>query len=759
MMMLRFTSQISLILLVLLCAVTFNRIFCCHERDRSLLLIFKQGVVDPSSRLSSWSTQQDCCEWHGVLCDLSTRRVTNLFLQNQFQNGSESLGGEINLPSLLELEFLQTLDLSFNDFQRISMPSINTSALVHSHLPANFSKLYFLRLSHNDHLRIDNLHWLSRLPSLTSLDLSGIHLPMEKNWVQSLASLHLERLYLRDCQLTSFILSIENANFSSLLFLDLGLNDFRHGLPKWLFNLSSDLYYIDLRQCNVRGQIPDFSAYRNLHILELSNNTLTGSIPDWLGQLARLTGLNLSMNWFHSSIPSSLGNLSTLSYLDISFNQLSGTLPKALEQTYVILGLSHNSIGGDISNLLLTSDFVLMSYNKFEGQLPRISSNVIALDLAYNSFSGSLSSLLCHTESDINSLLYLDTSNNFLSEELPACWSNWPRLSYIYLGSNKLAGEVPPSMGSSLLKLRSLDLHNNSFSGDIPWTFQTCTSLVLINLEGNNFAGTIPIWMQQSVAVLKLRSNQFVGNIPPEICNLSNLIVLDVANNKLSGSIPSCLHNLTSLVSGLLNNALISEGADLPVWVNYPTPYEFKIDLNTKGQELKYEKNLKLVRSIDLSSNKLSGEIPVQLFGLNMLQSLNLSYNHLTGGISERIGEMKFLESLDFSHNSLHGNIPQSLSTLSFLSVLNLSYNYFIGQIPLGTQLQSFDVWSYTGNPELCGAPLQKKCTIERNPNNTIQLLEGNDDDTFLKSLYLGMGVGFAVGFWTSMEAYLFPVL
>ncbi|XP_028751948.1 receptor-like protein EIX2 [Neltuma alba] len=124
-----------------------------------------------------------------------------------------------------------------------------------------------------------------------------------------------------------------------------------------------------------------------------------------------------------------------------------------------------------------------------------------------------------------------------------------------------------------------------------------------------------------------------------------------------------------------------------------------------------------------------------------------ISNNHselLRGEIPEQIGEMKDLESLDLSHNNLHGNIPQGMSGLSFLDVLNLSYNHFSGQIPLGTQLQSFDAWSYAGNPDLCGPPLQKNCTI---PDNT-EKVEENEDDGFLKSLYLGMGVGFAVGFW-----------
>ncbi|KAI9092769.1 hypothetical protein K1719_027566 [Acacia pycnantha] len=521
--------------------------------------MFKQGVVDPSNRLSSWSSLQDCCpHWEGVSCN-ENNRVVGLDLESS--NNSETLRGEINLSSLLSLDFLERLYLGDNDFERISMPSINNSVATHTHLlPNSSSKLLVLSLSYNIHLRIDNLHYfLSQLPSLTSLDLSGIHLPSATNWVQLLASLPLEILLLQDY---------------------------------------------------------------------------------------------------------------------ISFNDLSGTLPK-------ILGQNESYASNDGLE-------IFMSFNKFKGQLPRVS-NVHVLDLSHNSFSGPLSSLLCHrSETDVHALQYLDLSNNYLTQELPDCWSNWTKLSDICLGNNQLVGQVPLAMGSSLQYLSALDLQNNGFSGDMPWTFHKCSSLVLINLEGNNFSGSIQIWMPQNVSVVKLRSNQFTGTIPPQLCTLSKLIVLDLANNKLSGSIPHCLSNIASFSSVLDESDLL----------------------------------------------------------LDVLSDLPLDEPYRGGEIPEYIGEMKDLESLDFSHNHLHGNIPRSMSSLSFLSVLNLSYNNFSGQIPLGTQLQGFDAWSYTGNLELCGPPLQKNCTPPEKPDIREQVEGDDDDDGFLKSLYLGMGVGFAVGFW-----------
>jgi len=50
-----------------------------------------------------------------------------------------------------------------------------------------------------------------------------------------------------------------------------------------------------------------------------------------------------------------------------------------------------------------------------------------------------------------------------------------------------------------------------------------------------------------------------------------------------------------------------------------------------KGREREYQSILALVKSIDLSSNKLVGTIPREILKLDGLISLNLSRNLLTG--------------------------------------------------------------------------------------------------------------------------------
>ncbi|XP_048438562.1 receptor-like protein EIX2 [Pyrus x bretschneideri] len=104
----------------------------CIDEERQALLIFKQHLVDPSGRLSSWMGH-DCCRWEGISCNNSTGRVVKMDLRDPYPytqydiEWSESahersrLRGKIN-ASLLSLKHLNYLDLSDNDFQGNQIP-------------------------------------------------------------------------------------------------------------------------------------------------------------------------------------------------------------------------------------------------------------------------------------------------------------------------------------------------------------------------------------------------------------------------------------------------------------------------------------------------------------------------------------------------------------------------------------------------------------------------------------------------------------
>ncbi|KAK7319557.1 hypothetical protein RJT34_04279 [Clitoria ternatea] len=825
----------------------------CNQNDQHALSNFKQSIKDPSNRFFSWSVEEDCCNWSGVVCNNITGRITELHLPCTFTDfhdhenvASKCLGGEINFSHLFQLEFLSYLDLSWNDFVAIHFESIHAPTKNHS--PSNFSNLLYLDLSENFNLHMDNLRWVSRFSSLKYLNLSSLQLYGETLWLQRLTMLpSLTELKLEGCQLNGINPSLGYVNFTSLSVLDISDNLFGSEIPKWLFNLSSKISYLDLSNSDFRGKIPaTMLNFQHLKSLILSGNKLDGPIPEWMEQFRYLEQLDLSRNNLSGPILATIGNLSSLTFLDISSNRLNGDLPTSLgqlskletlwigdnslsgnlyEQNFIklyslkslrldstsfafdfgtnwvppfqlddismrkckvgpqfplwlytqrslnyldisssglsfkvhdkfygfitqieYLFLSNNSISGDISNTLITSTSIDLNSNNFTGRLPRLSSKVVFFNIANNNFSGPIYPTLCKNVTGKHKLAVLDVSHNLLSGEFPDCWTHWPSLLHVNLEGNNLYGQMSESLGT-LTKLESLRLRHNFLSGAIPPSLKQC-NLWYLDLSFNDFTGNVPSFVSRSknMAFL-LRSNKFSGSIPTQICEFSNLFALDLADNRLSGPIPHCLNNITAMVTNnVYDSSLFIEyyySWDLAVFL--VTSYLQDLPLFVKSQESNYWNLFSLVRIVDLSSNELSGCIPPELFGLITLQSLNLSHNRLAGKIPTGIGHMKFLESLDLSGNLLSGEIPQSISNLSFLNHLNLSHNNLHGRIPLGTQLQSFEASAYTGNPDLCGSPLPKNCTLEEKKHNGP--MESKDND-FTNSFRTGIGIGFASAFW-----------
>ncbi|KAL5765980.1 hypothetical protein ACOSP7_016597 [Xanthoceras sorbifolium] len=59
---------------------------------------------------------------------------------------------------------------------------------------------------------------------------------------------------------------------------------------------------------DLSGPLPDFSSMDALEIIDLHNNSLSGSVPDFLGTLPSLKQLNLADNEFSGPIPTSLSS-------------------------------------------------------------------------------------------------------------------------------------------------------------------------------------------------------------------------------------------------------------------------------------------------------------------------------------------------------------------------------------------------------------------------------------------------------------------
>jgi Leucine-rich repeat (LRR) protein len=336
------------------------------------------------------------------------------------------------------------------------------------------------------------------------------------------------------------------------------------------------------------------------------------------------------------------------------------------------------------------------------------------------------------------SLQILDLSNNRLTGELPDCWWDLQALQFMDLSNNSFSGEIPAAEPSHNCSLESVHLAGNRFTGVFPPVLRGCDSLATLDIGNNRFFGGIPPWIGTqvpSLRILSLRSNRFTGEIPRELSRLSHLQLLDMANNSLTGQIPVAFGNLTSM----RNPEIVSSIGSLD-----GSNYQDRIDIIWKGQELIFQRTIRLLTGIDLSGNLLSDCIPEELTSLHGLRFLNLSRNHLSCGIPRDIGSLNLLESLDLSWNQLSGAIPLSISALSTLSTFNISNNHLAGRIPSGSQIQTLDDPSiYSNNYGLCGLPL-----IDVPCANTSLASDERNGEGFDQWLCYSVIAGVVFGFW-----------
>ncbi|TXG64033.1 hypothetical protein EZV62_011027 [Acer yangbiense] len=530
------------------------------------------------------------------------------------------------------------------------------------------------------------------LPSVISSSISF------KNSSKTLTHLHLFDNHLPNSSIYSWL-----SNFStSLLDLDLSLNNLQGAIPDYVFLNTTSLLHLDLGYNQIVGPLKYFGNLCSLKTLSLNNNSLTGQLPQLFSYLSgcskhTLETLLLNYNILSGSLPD-FTLFSSLRELQIKGNKLNGSFPKSFGQLshLTILDLDNNNLGGSIPDL---SVFVSLKElhihgNLFNGTFPKSIGKLSKLEL-------------------------LDVSSNFL-EGID--------LSYNNFGASKISFQ-----DQFLCYVRSLSLHlrNNSFVRELPSSLYYCRELRVIDVGHNKFSGKIPVWMDYTLsdlAFLSLRSNQFHGTLPIALCNLVKLQVLDLSLNNITGAIPKCLANLISIAK--------KESLDGATNIFYPFPnlvmlngrkttmYQDHALLGWKGVDSLYKNTLGLVKSIDLSSNKLSRQILEAITSLVGLISLNLLRNTLTGPIPPKLGRFSYLNSLDLSKNLLTGKIPSS------------------------TKLQSFDAPAYMGNPELCGPPLPNKCPEEEPAQNEAIPLHDDKEGFVVEGLYVSIFLGFFTGLW-----------
>ena len=130
-------------------------------------------------------------------------------------------------------------------------------------------------------------------------------------------------------------------------------------------------------------------------------------------------------------------------------------------------------------------------------------------------------------------------------------------------------------------------------------------------------------------------------------------------------------------------------------------------DMGLKGQFPVAIKNCTSLTGLDLSSNKLFGNIPKNISQIiQFVTTLDLSSNNFSGEIPVSLANCTYLNVLKLDHNRLTGQIPAELSLLTRLKQFSVANNLLTGPVPYFGPNSSITADSYANNPGLCGFPL-----------------------------------------------------
>ncbi|XP_017979626.1 PREDICTED: receptor-like protein 12 [Theobroma cacao] len=269
--------------------------------------------------------------------------------------------------------------------------------------------------------------------------------------------------------------------------MDLSMNSFR-GKISGNFHKGCSLRSFSVNHNQLEGSLPcSLVNCSELEILNVANNNLNDTFPNWLGNL-KLQVVIWRNNRFYGHIDSFEGrfSFSCLQIIDLSHNDFNGHLPmKFFENLHAIRSESESK-----------------SHSRY-----MIYAICNQDNLFYEPLYITTKGLEMHFERILTILTVIDFSNNQFNGQIPEILGELHSLIVLNLSHNSLTGPIPSILGN-LSALESLDLSSNKLEGKIPAQLVNLIFLEVLNLSWNNLTGLIPRGKQFDT----FTNDSYIGN-------------------------------------------------------------------------------------------------------------------------------------------------------------------------------------------------------------------------------------------------------
>ena len=222
----------------------------------------------------------------------------------------------------------------------------------------------------------------------------------------------------------------------------------------------------------------------------------------------------------------------------------------------------------------------------------------------------------------------------------------------------QLRGSTDGTNGGTELEGKASEVDKGGWKNSAGWPAPGVTAATsLVNWYGLDEGMVVGMGEPSHVCSIRLAGNNLCGPLPEGLDALRHLTTIDLACNDLTGGLPECLFHMPRLIDlDLRNNPRLGLGG-LPAVV-------LPIDADSEAATC-------ILHNVSLANCGFDGTIPSSLLSLLSFTCahLDLSGNKLEGEIPDAVGEMTNLQTLCLGDNMLTGSCP--LSLLKLMDVAN----------------------------------------------------------------------------------------